>query len=130
MDVLSFQLAGIQLQNLVHDGGRIDRAWRTVVADKSQSLLRQLCHAAYLLLRQGQVVAGVARVMARQIKQDGEGLEWIADLVGDGSGKASGCGKLFAAADGLFGLLLGSDIAGNGGRSHEFAARISQRRHG
>src|SRR5258708_37281266 len=90
LDLPAFEFAGIQLQNLVHDGGRVQRTWRTSVADKTQSLLCQLCDAANLLLRHSQILPGVAGVMAHQVKQVDDGLEGIVDLVPDGSGELSG----------------------------------------
>src|ERR1019366_8942615 len=124
-DLPAFQFAGIQLQNLVHDGGGIHRTRRTGIADKSQSLLCQLCHAAHLLLCHCQILAGMAGVMARQVKQVDDGLERIVDLVRDRSGEPARGGELLAAADGFLGLFLDRNITCDGRRSHDFAARDS-----
>src|SRR5258708_35917584 len=80
-DPPAFQFAGIQLQNLVHDGGRVHRTWGTSIADKSQSLLCQLCYAAHLLLRHGQILLGVAGVMAGPGKKGVVGLEGCVEFL-------------------------------------------------
>ena len=78
------------------------------------------------MLCQGQILAGVAGVMARQVKQVDDGLERIVDLVRNRSGEPACGGELFAAADGFFGLLLGGKIACDGRGSYDFAARVSK----
>ena len=81
------------------------------------------------MLRLGQIVRGVEGVVARQVKQIDDGLQRIVDLVRDRSGEASRGGELFAAAHGFLGLLLRGNVARDGRCAHDFATRVSQRRH-
>src|ERR1700683_1833808 len=72
--------------------------------------LPQFYTAADFFSGQDEILIGMARVMPRKIKQVGDGLQWIIDLVRNGSGETSGSSQFFAAADGFFGLFLGGDI--------------------
>ena len=81
-----------------------------------------------LLLRHGEVLGGICRVLARQVKQVHHRLERIIDLVRDRSREPpSGC-EFLTASNRFFRLLFRRHIPRDRRRSHDSPTRVTQRR--